>query len=174
MRSPIVRLALLAAAAVAQAPQQASSSAQADSAPPALSCTGGVVFAECSRFAGGFNATDGTAALQAALDYAPAHTIWVRNGSGRPWVVRPIFLRSNKTLRFAADTLVVAKRDEFHAKNASLFNVGYNYHYNCTSGPTTAHCGPVAITHKCCVSGAVSNVSLRGERGATLRMWRGD
>ena len=70
-----------------------------------------------------------TTASQAALDYSPAHTVWVRNVSGLPWVVRPIFLRSNKVVRFAAGTLVVAKRGEFHATNASLFNVGYSYHF---------------------------------------------
>ena len=70
-----------------------------------------------------------TTASQAALDYSPAHTVWVRNVSGLPWVVRPILLRSNKVVRFAAGTLVVAKRGEFHATNASLFNVGYSYHF---------------------------------------------
>ena len=150
----ILVLLLLSGATVA--------AAQGRQQPPMKACTGGVVFAECF----GFNATDGTAALQAALDYAPAHTVWVRNVSGRPWVVRPIFLRSNKTVRFAAGTLVLAKRGEFHAKNDSLFSIGYSYHFNCTKGT----CGP----HKCCASGAVSNVSLLGERGATLRMWRSD
>ena len=110
-------------------------------------------------------------AAQAALDYSPAHTIWVRNVSGLPWVVRPIFLRSNKTVRFAAGTLVVAKRGEFHAKNASLFNVGYSYHYVATAAECPVKlCGP----QKCCMYGAVENVSLVGERGATFRMWRGD
>ena len=36
--------------------------------PPAKVCTGGVVFAECF----GFNATDGTAALQAAVSWLAA------------------------------------------------------------------------------------------------------
>ena len=43
--------------------------------------------------------------------------------------MRPIFLGSNKTVRFAAGTLVVAKRGAFHATNASLFNVGYSYNF---------------------------------------------
>ena len=99
----------------------------------------------------------------------------MRNVGALPWVVRPIFLRSNKTVHFAAGTLVVAKRGEFHATNASLFNVGYSYHFV----PNATHTCPATHTtcntpQKCCPYGAVSNVSLLGERGATFRMWRSD
>eukprot|EP01052_Picozoa_sp_SAG31_P013901 SAG31_NODE_848_length_11534_cov_8.897463_11_plen_504_part_00 len=120
-----------------------------DEPPPPRTCRGGVVFADCF----GWNATDGTAALQAALD-SRAHTVWVRNVSGLPWTIQPVFLRSNTTVRFAAGSLVVARRGAFHAKNDSLINIG---------------CATVGAT---CPT--VTNVSLVGGLGATLRMWRED
>ena len=122
--------------------------------PPAHRCSGGVVYAEdCGP---GFAAADSTAALQAAID-SPAHTIWVRNVSGQPWIITPVFLRSNQTVRFGAGALVLAKRGEFHSKTASLLNLG------CPDA-----------SHGLCHRASPTNVSLLGEPGATLRMWRSD
>ena len=123
--------------------------------PPAHRCSGGVVYAEdCGP---GFAAADSTAALQAALDSPAAHTVWVRNVSGLPWIITPVFLRSNQTVRFGARALVLAKRGEFHSKTASLLNLG------CPDA-----------SHGLCHRASPTNVSLLGEPGATLRMWRSD
>lgn len=128
---------------------------QLSAAPPsASSCSGGMVYAEhCGP---GFSATDSTTALQAAFD-SGAHTVWVRNVSGLPWIIRPVFLRSNQTVRFGSNTLVLAKRGEFHAKNDALLNIGC---------PDDDH------GHLC--QHRIINVTLQGEPGTTLRMWRSD
>ena len=43
------------------------------------------------------------------------------------------------------------------------------FSHKCPATHTTCN-----TPQKCCPFGAVSNVSLLGERGATFRMWRGD
>jgi parallel beta-helix repeat protein len=68
----------------------------------------------------GFNPEDSTEALQAAID-SKAKTIVIPN-MGKPWIVRPIKLRSNLTLILEDGTEIEAKKGEFKAPNACLFN----------------------------------------------------
>lgn len=69
----------------------------------------------------GFDAADSTDALQAAVD-SGAKRVIVEN-MGRPWIVRPITLASDQEILFEKGTVVEAKKGEFHASNASLFNI---------------------------------------------------
>ncbi len=69
----------------------------------------------------GFEAADSTDALQAAVD-SGAKRVIVEN-MGRPWIVRPINLASDQEIFFEKGAVVEAKKDEFHATNASLFNI---------------------------------------------------
>ena len=62
----------------------------------------------------GFDAEDATAALQAAID-SKAKTVIVPY-MGEPWIVRPIFLRSNLELVFEPGVLVLAKTGEFRER----------------------------------------------------------
>ena len=62
----------------------------------------------------GFDAEDATEALQAAID-SKAATVIVPY-MGKPWVVRPIFLRSNLELVFEPGVLVLAKKGEFRER----------------------------------------------------------
>lgn len=85
---------------------------------------------------------DATAALQAAIDSgAPQVRVPF---IGRPWVVRPITLRGNLELEFAAGVVVEAKPGEFRGGGDSLFR---------------------AVD--------VTNLTIRGY-GATLRMRKRD
>ena len=59
----------------------------------------------------GFDSEDATEALQAAIN-SKAKTVIVPY-MGSPWVVRPIFLRSNLELVFEPGVLVLAKKGEF-------------------------------------------------------------
>lgn len=69
----------------------------------------------------GFDPADSTDALQAAVD-SGAKRVIVEN-MGRPWIVRPIKLASDQEIFFEKGTVVEAKKGEFHASNASLFNI---------------------------------------------------
>ncbi len=63
---------------------------------------------------------------------------------GRPWILRPVKLRSDLTLVFEAGVEVQALRGEFHPLNASLF-----------------------------AASGVKGLTITGN-GATLRMWKAD
>ena len=68
----------------------------------------------------GYNSTDATDALQAAID-SGAETIFVPD-MGSDWIVEPIFLNaSNQEIIFEDGVVVVAKRDEFHGYQECLF-----------------------------------------------------
>ncbi|MHB9070869.1 MAG: right-handed parallel beta-helix repeat-containing protein [Sedimentisphaerales bacterium] len=68
----------------------------------------------------GFNATDATDALQAAINTG-AKVVFVPN-MGTDWIIRPIFLNSsNQEIQFANGVVVTAKRGEFHGNVDSLF-----------------------------------------------------
>ncbi len=90
----------------------------------------------------GFDAADSTAALQAAFD-SKAKRITIPY-MGRPWVVRPLALRSNQEVDIAPGVIILAKRGEFQDLQDSLL-----------------------------VARNISNVTIRGY-GATLRMWKHD
>lgn len=67
----------------------------------------------------GVDSDDATAALQGAIDSgAPRVRVPF---IGRPWVVRPITLRGNLELEFAAGVVVEAKPGEFRGGGDSLF-----------------------------------------------------
>ena len=68
----------------------------------------------------GFDAEDSTQFFQSAID-SGAKTVLVPY-MGKPWVVRPIHLRSNQTLLFEPGVVVLAKRGEFKGKGDSLFS----------------------------------------------------
>ena len=67
----------------------------------------------------GFDEDDATQALQAAID-SGAGTVVVPY-MGAPWIVTPITLRGNLTLRFEPGVVVLAKEGEFKGKGDSLF-----------------------------------------------------
>jgi hypothetical protein len=67
----------------------------------------------------GFQAKDATQALQAAFD-SPAPRVLVPN-MGRPWIVTPLELPSNKRITFEADVIVEAKRGAFRGRGDCLF-----------------------------------------------------
>jgi FG-GAP-like repeat/RTX calcium-binding nonapeptide repeat (4 copies) len=68
----------------------------------------------------GFNPTDATAALQAAID-SGADKIIVRN-QGTPWLIsRTIQLKSNQEIDFAPDVVVKAKSGSFLKNDLPLF-----------------------------------------------------
>jgi len=90
----------------------------------------------------GFDAEDATDSLQAALTSGVARLIIDRQSS--PWIVRPLQVGGNQEIFFEDGVEILAKKNEFHRPNDSLFSL------NC-----------------------VSNVTLRGY-GATLRMRRDD
>jgi hypothetical protein len=62
----------------------------------------------------GFDDEDATWAIQAAID-SKAKTVIVPY-MGQPWLVRPIFLRSNLELIFEPGVLVLAKKGEFRER----------------------------------------------------------
>jgi len=90
----------------------------------------------------GFDAEDSTEYLQAAIDSGAAEVVvpYV----GKPWVVRPIKLRSDLELVFEPGVVVLAKKGEFKGKGDSLFSVS-----------------------------DAKNIAIRGY-GATLRMRKAD
>lgn len=67
----------------------------------------------------GFEATDATACLQAAIDSRVPRLIV--DHVGKPWIVRPIQLVSNQEIVFEKGVEVLAKADEFKGGNDSLF-----------------------------------------------------
>lgn len=90
----------------------------------------------------GFDPDDSTHALQSAIN-SGAKKVLVDN-VGKPWIVRPITLRSNQTIVFEPGTEVIAKRGEFKGRNDCLFTADNK-----------------------------ENITLVGY-GARLRMWRSD
>ena len=90
----------------------------------------------------GFDPVDSTEILQKALDSGAKKIVIDVQRS--PWIVRPLFVRSNCEIVFERGTEVLAKKGEFRGKNDSLF------------------------TLRCC-----ENVKLVGY-GAVLRMHRAD
>ena len=90
----------------------------------------------------GWNATNATAALQAALD-SGACVIVIDNVGD--WTVEPVFLRSNQEVVIEDGVTVRARKGAFRGRNDCLFS---------------------AI--------GVTNVTLRGEGHAVLRMERDD
>lgn len=90
----------------------------------------------------GFHEEDATSALQDAID-SGAKTVIVGN-MGKPWIVRPIRLRSDLILIFEKGAEIVAKRGEYKRLGNSMF---------------TAR--------------GASRIELRGEDNI-LRMWKSD
>lgn len=90
----------------------------------------------------GFDPVDATAALQAAINSKAKEVIVPF--MGRPWIIRPVTLRSDLELVFEPGVLVWAKKGEFRGPGDSLFSAA-----DCT------------------------NVTVRGY-GATLRMRKQD
>lgn len=70
----------------------------------------------------GFNAEDATECLQAAIN-SGARKVIIDN-VGKEWIVRPLKLRSNLELVFEDDVVLLAKENEFKARNASMFSGG--------------------------------------------------
>ena len=71
----------------------------------------------------GYNPTDSTAALQAAIDSGADTVIVPYMGPGNDWIVEPIFLTSsNQTIIFEEDVLVKAKEGSFLGGGDSLFH----------------------------------------------------
>jgi hypothetical protein len=92
----------------------------------------------------GFDPNDSTQALQAAIN-SKARTVLVPN-MGKPWIVRPLKLRSNLELILADGAEIVAKKGEFMAPSAYLMSAAN-----------------------------AENLTLRGlGKGATLRMRKRD
>lgn len=68
----------------------------------------------------GFDATDATKCLQAAIDSkVPKLTV---DNVGKPWIVTPITLVSNQEIVFEKGVEVLAKADAFKGDNDSLFS----------------------------------------------------
>lgn len=68
----------------------------------------------------GFHEMDSTHALQAAIS-SKAKKIIVPN-MGKPWVVEPIILESDKEIIFEKGVIVLAKPGKFHGSRDSLFS----------------------------------------------------
>lgn len=69
----------------------------------------------------GFDPEDSTEILQAALD-SGAGSLTIPF-VGKPWITRPLKLRSNQTVYFEPGVVVEAKRGAFLGKNDSLFHL---------------------------------------------------
>ncbi len=67
----------------------------------------------------GFSGEDVTEALQAAIDSGASKLIVPY--MGKPWIIRPIALRSNLEIVFEPGVVVLAKKDEFKSRGDSLF-----------------------------------------------------
>ena len=91
----------------------------------------------------GFNPEDATAALQKAID-SGAQKVIVDN-TGKDWITRPLFLRSNQEIIFEGGVTLRAKKGEFKGVNDSLINLNN-----------------------------ISNVIIRGEGAVTLVMNKKD
>ncbi len=90
----------------------------------------------------GFNPEDSTDQLQSAINSGVPELIVDKMSS--PWIVKPIKLISNQTIRFEKGVVILAKRGEFKGRGDSLF--------------TAKNC---------------KNLTLIGY-GATFKMWRTD
>ncbi|MCC7350896.1 MAG: right-handed parallel beta-helix repeat-containing protein, partial [Phycisphaerales bacterium] len=78
-------------------------------------------YVDATTFGGGYNATDATAALQAAINSGNSK-IFVPN-MGTPWIVQPLILnQSNQTILFESGTVVQAKSGAFNAQVTGLFS----------------------------------------------------
>ena len=89
----------------------------------------------------GRDAEDATDIVQKALDSGVSRVVLDRAGS--PYIVRPLFVRSNTEVVFEEGVEVLAKRGEFHDKFDALFTIARS-----------------------------TNIVLRGlGAGATLKMW---
>ena len=89
----------------------------------------------------GRDAEDATEIVQKALDSGVSRVVLDRAGS--PYIVRPLFVRSNTEVVFEEGVEVLAKRGEFHDKFDALFTIARS-----------------------------TNIVLRGlGAGATLKMW---
>ena len=102
----------------------------------------------------GFNATDSTELLQAALNLETIRTLTVdapvgcnaARGGSCVWIVRPLYItRHNLLVIFEEGVTLLAKRDEFHGLDDSLLKI----------------------------EGA-ANISLQGRPGSALKMRRAD
>lgn len=91
----------------------------------------------------GFDAEDATGALQKAIDSGAGKVIV--DNTGKDWIIRPVFLRSNQEVVIAKGVTVRARRGEFKGGSDSLFNLN-----------------------------EVADVTLRGEAGAALVMNKKD
>ncbi len=69
----------------------------------------------------GFDESDSTTALQAAIR-SKAKKIIIPN-MGRPWIVNPIFLESDKEVVFEKGVIIAAKPGSFLGKTDSLFTI---------------------------------------------------
>ena len=69
------------------------------------------------------NQSDCTAELQAALDSAAPLVDIAPLPGGRPWIIRPVHLRSNTTVIFRPGVHVQAKRFSFFGITDSLINI---------------------------------------------------
>jgi len=90
----------------------------------------------------GFNAEDSTDAIQSAIDSGARKV--VVPFVGKPWIVRPLKLRSNMEFVLEPGVLLLAKRGEFRGKGDSLLSIV-----------------------------DAEDVTVRGP-GATIRMWKSD
>lgn len=79
-------------------------------------------YVDASAFGGGFNATDATAALQAAI--ATGRNVWVPR-EATPWYITPTAItNNNQTILFESGAVVAAKPAAFTGLCDSLFTVG--------------------------------------------------
>lgn len=69
----------------------------------------------------GYNKVDATEALQSAIQ-SQVPTLVIDN-PGDAWIVRPIFLVSNQTIKFAPGVVVEAKRGEYKGTKDALFSI---------------------------------------------------
>jgi Bacterial Ig domain len=79
----------------------------------------------------GYDPTDATAALQAAIDSGASRVIVPRMNTD--WIIRPVFLRaSNQEIVFAPGVVVLAKAGAFQAENDCLFSLTGRSHVKLT------------------------------------------
>jgi hypothetical protein len=131
------------------------------STPPVI-CTvrHGVVYVdECGSGFGARDAAgqpDHTDAIQAALDSSATIVVLRNMSSSSPWIARPLFVQQNNSvLKFERNAFLLAKRGRAcrQAGEATCFH----------------GTGDSMITVR-----ATHNVSILGESGATIRMWKQD
>lgn len=69
----------------------------------------------------GFNETDATVSIQNALD--SQHDTIVIDNTGRDWIVKPLFVPSNKIVIFQPGVVLTAKQGEFQGLKDALITV---------------------------------------------------